>query len=210
LAWPEKKILVNHISRIGTKKRFSNFYVTYKKNSKDNFSCLGTLILKQLVIPVSPSENLYFVTNRFFLSYFNLSFTLATVISSALITSLCRQVGEQRKMLLLPGIDNNLTVSRRIYKYPQTISIFTVCVSAERKAVLGGEVRSQGADSHPPSSTLGKAGRNHLNKEITPLHPTGIGERFSQTISNLGLAALLGRCELPPINESAELTQGSL
>ncbi len=39
----------------------------------------------------------------------------------------------------------------------------------------------------PPPSTLGKAGRNHLNEEIiTPLLPTGIGERFSQTISNLG------------------------
>jgi len=49
----------------------------------------------------------------------------------------------------------------------------------------------------PPSSTLGKAGRNHLNEEITPLLPTGIGERFSHTISNLGHAALLRRCELP-------------
>ncbi len=43
----------------------------------------------------------------------------------------------------------------------------------------------QGADRLPPSSTRGKAGRNHLNEEITPLPPTGIGER------------LLRRCELP-------------
>ncbi len=42
-----------------------------------------------------------------------------------------------------------------------------------------------------------KAGRNHLNEEITPLLPTGIGERCSQTISNLGHTALLRRCELP-------------
>jgi len=28
----------------------------------------------------------------------------------------------------------------------------------------------------PPSSTQGKAGRNHLNEEITRLLPTGIGE----------------------------------
>jgi hypothetical protein len=85
-------------------------------------------------------------------------------------------------MLLLPGIENNSTVSRRI-NTPK-LSVYSICVyqSADRRAVLGGEVRSQGADSHPPSSTLGKAGRNHLNKEITPLHPTGIGERFSQTI----------------------------
>ncbi len=48
-----------------------------------------------------------------------------------------------------------------------------------------------------PSSTREKAGRNHLNEEITPLLPTGIGERFSQTITNLGHAALLLRCELP-------------
>ena len=49
----------------------------------------------------------------------------------------------------------------------------------------------------PPYSTRGKAGRKHLKKEITPLLPTEIGERFSQTISNLGHAALLRRSELP-------------
>ncbi len=54
----------------------------------------------------------------------------------------------------------------------------------------------RGADPHPPSSTRGKETKNHLTKEITPLLPTGIGERFSQTISNLGYAALLRRCEL--------------
>jgi hypothetical protein len=57
---------------------------------------------------------------------------------------------------------------------------------------------------------VAKTARNHLNEEITPLLPTGIGHRFSQTISNLGHAALLRRCELPPRNESAELTQGAL
>ncbi len=49
--------------------------------------------------------------------------------------------------------------------------------------------------SNPPSSTRGKAGKNHLTEEITPLLPTGIGEPFRQNISNLGHAAL--RCELP-------------
>jgi hypothetical protein len=48
----------------------------------------------------------------------------------------------------------------------------------------------------PPPSTLVKAGRNHLNEEITPLLLIGIGERYSQTISNLGHVALLRRCEL--------------
>ncbi len=42
-----------------------------------------------------------------------------------------------------------------------------------------------------------KADVNHLNEEITLLLPTGIGERYSQSISNLGHAALLHRCELP-------------
>ncbi len=42
------------------------------------------------------------------------------------------------------------------------------------------------------------------------LLPTRIGERFSQTVSNLGHAAHLRRCELSPINESAELTRGAL
>jgi hypothetical protein len=41
-----------------------------------------------------------------------------------------------------------------------------------------------------------KAGKIHLKEEVTPLLPTGIGERYSQTISNLGQAALLRRCEL--------------
>jgi hypothetical protein len=48
------------------------------------------------------------------------------------------------------------------------------------------------------------AGRNNLNGKITPLLPIGIGERYSPTISNLGHAALLRRCE------SAELAQGAL
>jgi hypothetical protein len=56
---------------------------------------------------------------------------------------------------------------------------------------------SQGADSHPLPSTRVKAGRNNLNEEITPLLPTGIGERYSQTISNLGHTALVRLCELP-------------
>jgi hypothetical protein len=49
----------------------------------------------------------------------------------------------------------------------------------------------------PPPLRVAKTGENHLNEEITPLLPTVIGERFSQTISNLGHAALLCQCELP-------------
>jgi hypothetical protein len=59
---------------------------------------------------------------------------------------------------------------------------------------------------HPPrfpgrnqlfQTTCLTAGKNNLNEEITSLLPNGIGERCSQTISNLGHAALLRRCELP-------------
>ncbi len=60
------------------------------------------------------------------------------------------------------------------------------------------DLHSQGADPLPLPLRVAKAGRNHLNEEIsqiTPLLPTGIGERYSQTISNLEHAALLRRCE---------------
>jgi hypothetical protein len=55
----------------------------------------------------------------------------------------------------------------------------------------------QGAESLPPPLRVAKTGKNHMNDEITPLLPTGIGEQYSQTMSNLGHAALLRRCELP-------------
>jgi hypothetical protein len=58
-------------------------------------------------------------------------------------------------------------------------------------------IATTGSRHSPPPSTPGKAGRNPLNEKTTPLLPAGISERFSQTISNLGHAALLRRCELP-------------
>jgi hypothetical protein len=67
---------------------------------------------------------------------------------------------------------------------------------------------SRGADPLPIPLRVAKTGKNHLNEGISLLLPTGIGERFSQIISNLGYAALLRQCELPPLNECAELTQG--
>jgi hypothetical protein len=73
---------------------------------------------------------------------------------------------------------------------------------------MGQDDRASTPSPFPPR--VAKAGKNHLNVEITTLLPTGIGERFSQTISNLGHAALLRRCGLPPINESAELSRGAL
>ncbi len=61
----------------------------------------------------------------------------------------------------------------------------------------------QGADPPPTPLPLrvAKAGRNNLNNEITPLLlPTGIGERYSQTISCADVNS--------PVNESGKLTQG--
>jgi hypothetical protein len=61
----------------------------------------------------------------------------------------------------------------------------------------GGEGEGpQGADS-PLPLRVAKTGKHYLNEEINPLLPTGIGERYSQTISSLGHATLLRRCELP-------------
>jgi hypothetical protein len=53
-----------------------------------------------------------------------------------------------------------------------------------------------GCPPTPLPLRVAKAGRTHLNEELTPLLPIGRGERYGQTISNLGHAALLCRCEL--------------
>jgi hypothetical protein len=55
----------------------------------------------------------------------------------------------------------------------------------------------KGADPPTLPERVANGGRNHLNEEITPLLPTGMGERYGQTISNLGHAAPLRRCEIP-------------
>jgi hypothetical protein len=39
-------------------------------------------------------------------------------------------------------------------------------------------IERTGCRPPPPSSTQGKAGRDQLNEEITPLLPTGIGEEL--------------------------------
>jgi hypothetical protein len=53
------------------------------------------------------------------------------------------------------------------------------------------EMESQGADSPPLPLRVAKTGKNHLNEE--PSSSPGICDRFSQTISTLGHAALLRR-----------------
>jgi hypothetical protein len=42
----------------------------------------------------------------------------------------------------------------------------------------------------PPPLSVAQTGRNKFNEEINPHLPTGIGERCSQTLANLGHAAL--------------------
>jgi hypothetical protein len=59
-------------------------------------------------------------------------------------------------------------------------------------------VLPQGADPSPLPLRVAKAGRNHLNEEIsTFLLPTEIDEQCSQTISNLGHAALCADVNSP-------------
>jgi hypothetical protein len=62
---------------------------------------------------------------------------------------------------------------------------------------ISGEWCTQGADPSPLPLHVATAGENRLNEEIATLLPTGIGERYCQAISDLGLAAHLRRCELP-------------
>ncbi len=59
----------------------------------------------------------------------------------------------------------------------------------------------------PPPPSAAKAGRNHLKWVNYLPPPRSIGERYSQTISNLCQASLMWT---PPINGSAVLTQWSL
>ncbi len=78
---------------------------------------------------------------------------------------------------------------------------FVTCSGEEQQGfdtylVTGEIIRVPTANPPPTPSSRGKTSRNHLNEEISPLFPTGIGERSSQTISNLGDAALWRRCEL--------------
>jgi hypothetical protein len=72
-------------------------------------------------------------------------------------------------------------------------------IHADPKYWFFGWIRTTGRRLTPPPVPVrvAKTGKNHLNEEITPLLPTGIGERYSQTISNWGHAALLRRCVLP-------------
>ncbi len=88
-----------------------------------------------------------------------------------LANALCRRLHQERPLAAL-------NVTERI--------------TAELLQLLNkqGCVLTTGCRSPPPFSRRGKAGRNHLKS-------FGIGERFSQTISNLWHAALLRRCELP-------------
>jgi len=91
---------------------------------------------------------------------------------------------ETKSILVDVAIDHNRSLSWTKKK----AMLFSCCWT---------RLHPQGADPRPPSSTRGKAVRNQLTVEITLLLLSGIGERFSQTISKLGHAALLRRCELP-------------
>jgi hypothetical protein len=89
-----------------------------------------------------------------------------------------------------------LRLGRTLPTAHQDISEQVTGLQLESTSATGRRMRTiHRAQTHSPlplrvATTTGK---NHLKEEITPLLPTGIGERFSQTISNLGHAALLRR-----------------
>ncbi len=69
--------------------------------------------------------------------------------------------------------------SLRSVTFPLSVYFLSfLCISSPESIEWFIDDQAQGADRHPPSSTRGEAGRNHLNEEITPVIPTGIGERF--------------------------------
>jgi hypothetical protein len=122
-----------------------------------------------------------------------------------------RQIGRGPLFLVIVLFDPPPPLSRQfancmLYLYPETKDEIEVWQGgglnnktiAERLGLLPLFLYPTGCrTSPPPPHTRGKAGRNHLNKEINPFLPTGIGERYSQTISNLRHAAPLRRRELP-------------
>jgi hypothetical protein len=83
--------------------------------------------------------------------------------------------------------------SRRRVTVTSSLNAMSTDPLVKRKGVRGTGPRLP----HPLPLRVAKTGKNHLNEEIAPLLPAGIGERFSQTISNLGHAAILRWCELP-------------
>jgi hypothetical protein len=87
--------------------------------------------------------------------------------------------------------------------------VISVWVTEEQKEVtlrttVGGQ-QPQGADPSLPPLHVATAGKNYLNEEITPLLPTGIGRE-----DHIRTCSALAPMWIPPINQSAELTQGSL
>jgi hypothetical protein len=65
------------------------------------------------------------------------------------------------------------------------------------KTYSGSRIQGVKKAPDPGSGSATLQVRNHLNEEINPLLPTGIGKRFSQTISNIAHTALLRRVNSP-------------
>jgi hypothetical protein len=65
--------------------------------------------------------------------------------------------------------DRGTTISAAAAKIAAT----TACTTDSQRIRMRIQFHQRVPTPTPPSSTLGKAGRNILNKEITPLLPTG-------------------------------------
>ncbi len=89
------------------------------------------------------------------------------------------------------------------FLWAPTQSLFSICsgfipwAPKTELGILSSHIRAQGADPFPTSSTCKRRQVKLIWTRKLPPPPPGMGERFSQTISNLGHAALVRRCELP-------------
>jgi hypothetical protein len=92
-------------------------------------------------------------------------------------------------------------------------TLFSSFISSMR--IRADSLSSQSADppppGHPPLPPRPRRQVEIIERVKWPhLLPTGIGERYSQTILDLCQAALLRRCELPYKPKYIELSQGPL
>ncbi len=71
--------------------------------------------------------------------------------------------------------------------------------SKKKLTELPGQLCSSHSVPTPPPLPLrlAKAGGKSFEPGNTPLLPTGIGERYGQTISNLGHVVIAPMCDLP-------------
>jgi hypothetical protein len=104
---------------------------------------------------------------------------------------------EGKKTAVGEGHSLNYFKGGTVNTFDRVTQLFTWTFSSQTYEYYSQPVSHRAPTPSPPPLRVAKTGENHLNEEITPLIPTGIDERFRQTITNLGHAELLCQCELP-------------